>query len=144
MPTTAYGFKNVVATLDGTQVSGFWDGDDVIMVNQREDVGTLHIGAGGEGLWSQSLDFSVEITLKLQHTSATHQLLTQKWKQQREANLTPFSFVLEDTGNNEGGSAEECYVMKAPDNQKGKAATVREWVIVSAKWNPEEPTGGGN
>ena len=142
MPTTSYSIKNVVATLDGTQVSGLWDGDDVIMVTQREDVGTMNIGAAGDPLFSQSVDFSVEITLKLQHTSATHILLVQKWKQQREGNLDPFPFVLEDSSDNEGGSAEECYVMKAPDNQKGKIATVREWVLVSGKWDPEEPTGG--
>lgn len=142
MPTTSYSIKNVVATLDGTQVSGLWDGDDVIMVTQREDVGTMNIGAAGDPLFSQSVDFSVEIKLKLQHTSATHILLVQKWKQQREGNLDPFPFVLEDSSDNEGGSAEECYVMKAPDNQKGKIATVREWVLVSGKWDPEEPTGG--
>ena len=127
---------------NGNQLTGYWDGDDVVKVTQRDDVGTLHIGADGEGLFSQHLDYSVEIMIKLQPTSPMHGQLIQQWKQQREGNLNPAPFTLEDTQNNDGGSAEECYIAKAPDEQKGKVATVREWTLVAAKWDPTDPAAG--
>ena len=136
MPATdTFGMQNVSVVLDGLQVTGFFDGDDVVMVEQNTDVGQLAIGADGFGVYSLSADHSVKITLKLQHTSATHKQLQEKWKGYRGGSAKGFPFSIKDLTSNEGGSTDECFIMTAPYDQKGMNATVREWVLVSTEWN---------
>lgn len=141
--TTAYSMINVSATIDRRDVQGLWDGDDAIVVTPGADIGTGLIGADGSGIFSISADRSAQISVKLQHTSPTHELLHKKWKQQRArgANASSFSFVLKDKVSGEGGTADKCYIMSAPETQTGKAATVREWVLWTADWQPEVPNG---
>lgn len=137
--TSAYTMINVAATLDGVAVKGLFDGDDAIVVSQGSDVGEMMVGADGSSIFSQTADRSATITIKLQHTSPTHRRLIQKWKQQRAGRLVAFPFDLTDTGSGEGGTADKCFVQKAPDDSKGKNATVREWVIVTGDWTPHVP-----
>lgn len=137
--TTAYSMLNVTATLDGRTVLGLFDGDNALQVSQGVDVGTMLVGADGSSLFSQTADRSAQITLRLQHTSPTHRQLVQKWKAQRAGRLVGFPFDFIDSMSNEGGSADKCYVMRAPDDSKGNNATVREWVIVTGDWTPSVP-----
>ncbi len=144
MPTsTAYSQVNVTVAVDQRQVIGLWDGDDAIVVTRGADLGTMMIGADGSGLFSISADKSAQISIKVQHTSPTHRLLIEKEKQQyaRGAAFPGFPFSLKDTVSGEGGTADKCYIMQAPADSKGKAAAVREWVLITADWNPEVPNG---
>ena len=141
--TSAYSMINVSATLDRRDVKGLWDGDDTIVVTQGSDVGEGLVGADGSSIFSISADQSAEISIKLQHTSPTHRFLSQKLKQTRNrgANVNAFSFSVKDRVSGEGGTADKCYIRKAPDDSKGKMATVREWLIWTGDWNPEIPNG---
>jgi len=140
--TSAYSFLNVTATLDGRNVIGFFDGDNAIEVTRGADVGSLLVGADGSSIFSQSADRSAQITLRLQHTSPTHRQLMEKEKAQRAGRLVGFPFDFIDSLSKEGGSADKCFILQAPVDQKGTNATVREWVIVTGDWNPSIPTGG--
>ena len=137
--TSAYSMMNVAATLDGLAVLGRWDGDDAITVEQGADVGTGLVGADGSSIFSQSADQSARITIRVQHTSATHRQLVQKWKQQRAGRLLafPFSFIDKDSG--EGGTADKCFIQQAPADSKGKNAVVRAWVIWTGDYEPNVP-----
>ena len=137
--TSAFSMLNVAATLDGRRVIGLFDGDNAVQVTQGADVGTLMVGADGSSLFSQTADRSAQITIRLQHTSPTHRQLIEKWRAQRAGRLVGFPFDVIDSGSNEGGSADKCYIMRAPDDTKGNNATVREWVIVTGDWNPTVP-----
>lgn len=141
--TSAYSYINVAATLDRRDIKALWDGDDAIVVTQGADAGTGLIGADGSGIFSISADRSATISIKLQHTSPTHRLLHQRWKQQRArgANASSFSFVIKDKTSGEGGTADHCYIQSAPEDSKGKSATVREWVLWTSEWSPEVPNG---
>lgn len=135
-----YSALSVSAVLDGVGVKGFWDGDDVVQVEQGADVGTMMIGAAGSGLFSQSADQSARITLRLQHTSPTHAQLTRRWLLQRQNNgKQGFPFMVNDRDSNEGGAADRCFIQAAPTDAKGKVAAVREWVLVTASWQPLVP-----
>lgn len=133
---SAYSMINVSATLDGLAVRGFWDGDDAVTVERGADIGTGLVGADGSSIFSQSADKSARITLRLQHTSATHRQLLQKEKLQRAGQMRsfPFSFIDRDSG--EGGTADQCFIMQAPADSKGKNATVRAWVIWTGQYEP--------
>jgi hypothetical protein len=100
------------------------------------NVGTMLVGADGSSLFSQTADRSAQISVKLQHTSATHRQLLQKWKQQRAGRLIGFPFDIIEKDSGEGGTADKCFVMQAPADSKGKNAVVREWVLVTGDWTP--------
>jgi hypothetical protein len=137
--STAYSMLNVIATVDGQAVVGAWDGDDAIVVTPGADKGSGLIGADGSGLFSVSADKSAMISIKVMHTSPTHRLLLQKMKRQqaRGGNAAAFPFSFMDTVSGEGGVADKCYIQSAPADQKGKAATVREWTLWTAEYAPE-------
>lgn len=139
--STAYGFKNVAATVDGQPIIGVWDGDDAIVIAPGTDRGTGLVGADGSGIFSITSNRSATITLRLQPTSPTHRLLMQKLKRQEALASTRAAFpvVVMDNGNGEGGSADRCFIQTAPSDQKGVNAVVREWVLWTADWNPEIP-----
>ncbi len=141
--SSAYSFVNVSATVDGQQVQAPWDGDDALVVTPGADKGVGLVGADGSGIFSISADNSATISIKVMHTSPTHRLLMQKAKRQKAlgANAASFPFTFMDTVSGEGGSADRCYVMTAPADSKGKAATVREWILWAVDYNPEIPNG---
>lgn len=130
--TTAYSYLDVTATVNQKAVLGMWEGDDAISISENEDIGTGIIGADGSGLFSQYAGKGANISLKLQHTSPTHRYLLQLLQQQREGGLDGISFTLADRRSGEGGSADKCYIRTAPNTDKGKAATVREWTLWTA------------
>lgn len=135
---TTYSFKNVQATIDGKPVRGFWEGDDAVIVAQNSDTATAVVGVGGDATVSVSADDAVQITLKLQPNSPTNAVLNAKHMQMRNGRAVPFPVSIRDTGNGEGGSAPNAVIMKAPSQQFGNAASVREWVIFANPWNRNE------
>lgn len=142
MKSSTYSAKNVTAMVDGQRVLGLWDGDDAIATKPLSDIGRMLIGADGSSIFSQSANDGAQITLRLQHTSATHRLLHQKWARQRTAGirLSGFSFSVKDVDSGEGGAADDCYIMTGPTDQKGNAAVVREWVLVTGLYIPNIPS----
>ena len=139
--TSSYSANNVSATLDGQRIIGLWEGDDALEVKKMSDVGGLTVGADGTGIFSQSASNAAEVTLRLQHTSATHRLLHQKWARQRAPGIrvSGFSFSFHDNDSGEGGAADECFIKSAPVDKKGEKASVREWVLVTAMYLPSIP-----
>ena len=139
--TSAYGFKNVAATIDGQTVTGFWDGDDAINITHGSDKGTGLVGADGSSIFSVAANSSATITLRLQPTSPTHRLLMQKLKRQKAlaSVAAAFPVVVIDNGNGEGGSADRCFIQTAPTDQKGVNAATRDWVLWTGEWDGTVP-----
>ncbi|NTS31265.1 DUF3277 family protein [Phyllobacterium sp. BT25] len=139
--SSAYSMKNVSATLDGQRVVGLWDGDDPIVIAPLADVGTMLVGADGSSIFSQTANNGATITIRLQHTSPTHRNLMQKLQRQRAdgVRVIGFPFVVIDVDSNEGGSTDQCFIMTAPNDEKGVNASAREWVLVTGDWKPEIP-----
>jgi hypothetical protein len=130
---------NVTATLDGRRVVGFADGDEAVKVATAGDIGQMLVGADGTYLFSGTADRSAVITLRLKPNSPTHRQLVQKWLAQRAGRLVGFPFDVIDAGGGEGGSGIDCFITKAPDDNKGVNATPREWVLASGDWTPRVP-----
>jgi len=126
---SSYSMLAVSASVDGLAVRGLFDGDDAITVEHGADIGAGLVGADGSAMFSQSADNSARITIRVFHSSPTHRQLTQKMLQQKAGQLIPFPFSVIDKGSGEGGSADQCFVMQAPADSKGKNATVRAWVL---------------
>lgn len=139
--SSAYSMKNVQATLDGQKVIGFWDGDDAVSIAPLADIGTMLVGADGSSIFSQSANNGATITLRLQHTSPTHRLLSQKLAMQRTPGIRVAGFPLScmDIDSGEGGATDQCFIQTAPTDEKGVNAAQREWVLVTGDWKPEIP-----
>lgn len=138
--SSTYSMLNVVATLDGQRIIGFWDGDDAITVTPGADIGTGLVGADGSSIFSQSANKSASISLKLQPTSAAHRLLSQKLALQRAGGkIVGFPFDVLELQSGEGGTAEQCFIQGAPEDSKGVNATVRDWTLWTGDWEPAIP-----
>jgi hypothetical protein len=128
--------------VDGQKVRGFWDGDDAFAVEPIEDIGTMLVGADGDALFSQHAGEAVRITLRIQHTSATHAQLMEKLIEQRtstKAQLDGFPVSVFDMSSNEGGATGKAFILTAPGTVEGKAAGPREWVLISGAWDYDMP-----
>lgn len=133
--TTAYSAANLVVTIDGRPVEGFWEGDDAVTVERSSDNATPMVGVDGSATVSISTDDSVSITLRLQPNSPANRVLQSKYMQNRAGRSAPFPISIRDTGSGEGGSAAYCVVTERPSIELGANATVREWVIFANPWN---------
>ncbi|QQM29294.1 DUF3277 family protein [Martelella lutilitoris] len=133
--SSAYGMVNVSSTIDGQQVTGLWDGDDAISIAPMTDKGTMLVGADGSSIFSVSANGGATITIRLQHKSPTHRLLTQKLARQKALGgaFSGFPATVFDTSSGEGGSADRCFIQSAPTKNNGTNATVREWVLVTGE-----------
>ena len=142
--TYAYSFLNVKATIDGQSVIGFWEGDDAVVVEPTEDVGTGVVGADGAAVFSQRAGNPHTITFRLMPQSPAHKLLHEKWALQRTPGMRTSSFAvtINDVDANEGGTALQCFIMTAPSDEKGVATSAREWVVWTGNYNPNIPNGG--
>lgn len=139
--SSVYSAKNVSATVDGQNVSGLWDGDDAISIEPLAEIGTMLVGADGSSIFSQSANEGATITIRVQHTSPTHRLLHQRWARQKAkgVRLTGFPVTVIDVDSGEGGATDQAFIQNAPTDQKGVAASVREWVLVTGSWSPTVP-----
>ncbi|MCD1645248.1 phage structural protein [Aurantimonas coralicida] len=137
---SSYGWKAVTAVLDGQNCSGFWEGDDAVVVSERDDVGTEIVGVDGSFIFSQNISNSKTITVRLMHTSPTHRLLIQKMKrQQAQAGGKGFPFSVQDRTSGEGGATTAAFIKMAPDDQKGRNASTRVWTLVCGDWETNDP-----
>lgn len=134
--SSAYSFKNVVASLAGQRVVGFWEGDNAVEIAPVEDVGSLMMGADGESLFSVFAGSPHTITLRVQHTSPAHELLLRKLAELKAdtPRMEGFPFSARDIRSNDGGSTEQAFVQGEPTEGFGKAASMREWTLVCGNW----------
>lgn len=138
MELTTYSYRNVAVSLDKRPVIGVWEGDDCVTIARRTDLSTMLVGADGKPIVSYSADESAEITLRLQHTSTTHQRLLDFVREQRVSRRPRiFPFAVRDTQSQEGGAAEECIILQSPTMQHGINASMREWRLAAGMfiWN---------
>lgn len=132
--THTYSFARVAATIAGTRVRGFFEGDNCIEIAPNSDAATALVGADGEATVSYSTDTGVVITLRLKPTSDMNQILQAFLDAARAGFSTGFPVDIRDTGNGEGGNAAEAHVMAARTVTLGRNVTVREWRLFANGW----------
>lgn len=133
--TYVYSFRNVVVTIDGIKVNGFWEGDDAVTLAPNSDNATYVAGADGSGTVSYSADDAVRVTLRLKPESPANRYLETLFRDARQGDFgagVPIS--VRNVGNGEGGSAANAHVMIAPERAFGASQTVREWTLIANPW----------
>jgi len=127
-----YSFLNTVLLINGVEITGFADGDDVIDMKRRTDSASDKIGADGNMMVSLSADFSGEVVIKLQQTSSSNKYLTKLLNLQegRGVRFKPIQILFQDTYRNDVGSGSQGYIKKPADLMRGQNGQTIEWSFV--------------
>jgi hypothetical protein len=128
----AYSFQNTVVIVNGVEITGWADGDDVIEIKRRVDSASDKVGAGGNMMVSISADKSGEITFKLQQTSSSNKYLNGLLQLQEAAGaqFTPVTVLFQDTYRQDMATGTVGYVKKPADLGRGAQGNTQEWTIV--------------
>lgn len=127
-----YSFQNTVMLVNGVEVTGWSDGDDVIKINRRVDSASDKVGAGGSMMVSISSDKSGEFTFKLQQTSSSNKFLAGLVALQEGGAKTfvPVTCLFQDTYRQDLATGTVGYLKKPADLSRGDKAGDQEWTIV--------------
>jgi hypothetical protein len=127
-----YSFKNTIFLVNGVEITGFSEDDDVINMERRSDSASDMMGADGHMMVSLSADFSGEIKIKLQQTSASNKYLNALHIAQEASGIlfVPVQILFQDTYRNDVGSGSIGYIMKPSALTRGAKAQTIEWGFV--------------
>lgn len=128
----AYSFQNTVVVVNGVEITGWADGDDVIGIKRRVDSASDKVGTGGDMMVSISADKSGEITFKLQQVSSSNKYLNGLLQLQEAAGarFTPVTVLFQDTYRQDMATGTLGYLKKPADLQRGAQGSTQEWTIV--------------
>jgi hypothetical protein len=127
-----YSFQNTVMLVNGVEITGWADGDDVISISRRTDSASDKVGADGRMMVSISADRSGEITFKLQMTSSSNRYLSSLIALQEAgaAKFVPVTVMFQDTFRQDLATGTIGYLKKPADLTRGSQAGNTEWTCV--------------
>lgn len=130
-----YSFNNTVMLVNGVEITGWDEGDDVIQIKRLSDSASHKIGAGGEMMVSLSADKSGAFTFKLQQTSSSNKYLNSLLALQEGGAKTfvPINTLFQDTYRNDLATGTVGYLRKAPDLSRGAKAGTHEWEVITER-----------
>lgn len=127
-----YSFKDTIMVVNGLEITGWDEGDDVIDISRREDSISDKVGAGGEMMASVSADRSGSIKIKLQQTSSSNKFLMALCAVQEAAgsDFVPVACMFQDTYRNDLAAGTQGYIKKPADMKRGQKGNSQEWEII--------------
>jgi len=125
-----YSFLDTVFLINGVDLSGWDEGDDVIDMQRLGDSAAHVIGAMGEMTVSLSADRSGELTFRLQQGSASNVYLSGLIAAQENGAFVPIFAQFKDTRGNDLASGTQGYITKPAGMKRGVNAQSQEWKVV--------------
>lgn len=128
-----YSFQDTIMLVNGVEITGWAEGDDVIDIQRRNDSISDQVGASGEMMISVSADKSGEITIKLQQTSSSNKYLMGLMALQESAiasTFVPCALSFLDTYRQDLGAGVLGYIKKPSGLTRGTAGNTQEWQFV--------------
>lgn len=127
-----YSFLNTVVLINGVEITGAAEGDDVIEISRRSDAASDQIGAGGNMMVSLSADKSGIVKFKLQNTSASNTFLSKMSALQDGGSETfvPVNIKFQDTYRQDTADGTVGYIKKHADIKRGAKAGSQEWEVI--------------
>ncbi len=125
-----YSFLNTILLVNGIEMDGFDEGDDVIGVARLNDSASHSIGADGEMTVALSADRSGEITFRLMQSSSSNLVLSGLINAQENGAFVPVFTQFLDTKGNDLASGTQGYIKRQSDMSRGTNPNSQEWVIV--------------
>jgi hypothetical protein len=127
-----YSFQNTIVLVDGVEITGWADGDDVISIKRRVDSISDKVGAGGSMMVSISSDKSGEFTFKLQQGSSSNAYLSSKASTEEMGAefFQPVRVTFQDVFRQDLASGSVGYIKRPSDITRGATAQTQEWTLV--------------
>lgn len=125
-----YSFLSTILLVNGFEISGFDEGDDVIQLARLNDSAAHKIGTDGEMTVSVSADRSGEVTFRLMQGSTDNALLSGLVSTQENGLFVPVFVQFKDVRGNDLGSGTQGYIPRPADIVRGTNANAQEWRIV--------------
>ena len=127
----AFSFANTILLINGVEITGWAEGDDVIKIERSNDSASHKIGAGGEMMVSLSTDKSGKVTFKLQQTSSSNVFLSKLCNLQDGGveTFVPVNVKFQDTYRQDTAEGTVGYITKDAPIQRGAQAGETEWSV---------------
>jgi len=126
----AFNFNNVIMLVQGEEITGWPEGDDVIICERSEDSGSHSIGVDGSMTLNLSNDRSGTIKFKLKQNSKSNALMTTLITTQENGVFVPVFIQIKNTEGGELISGTQGYVLRPATMQFGGALGENEWTVV--------------
>jgi len=125
----AFNFNNVIMLVQGSEVTGWPEGDDVIVCERSEDSAQHSIGVAGEMTVNLTNDRSGTIKFKLKQNSKSNALLTGLISTQENGLFVPVFVQIKNTEGGELISGTQGYVLRPATMNFGQNLGESEWTI---------------
>lgn len=136
-----YDPKKVVVTFKGFVLSGYADGTFISIVPAGDNF-TKVVGADGEVSRSKSNDDTAEVSLTLQQTSLSNDVLSAEMNADKLANTGVGPLIVKDLAGLTVFFASEAWIRTPPDQAYSKEIEDREWIFDTG--NTEIAIGGSS
>lgn len=132
MSTKTYGWQTNHVLVNGIEITGFADGDDVLTLKRLTDAASHKIGVNGDMFISLSADKSGEITMKLMQTGKGNKYLNGLANAQGggPGTFIPVELLWQDTYRQDRGVGTHGYIKKPAEITRGGQQNTQEWTIV--------------
>ena len=125
-----YSFLNTILLVNGVEIGGFDEGDDVITLERLADSASHVVGVDGEMSVSFSADRSGGIGFRLMQTSDSNEYLSGLISSQENGAFIPIAVQFKDTKGGDLGSGTQGYIPRPATMVRGNSAQPQEWQIV--------------
>ena len=124
-----YSFLDTLLLVNGVEINGFDEGDDVINLDRLNDSAAHKIGTDGEMTVSISADRSGTCTFRLMQSSDSNTYLSGLITAQENGAFIPIFLQFKDTRGLDIGSGTQGYINRPATMTRGTNANSQEWII---------------
>jgi hypothetical protein len=128
-----YSFDKSILLINGVQITGYDEGDDVITIRRLNDNSAHIISADGVMTVSFSPDRSGEIIFRVNQASDINATLSSLVTTQESNVIVPIAIQFTDLNGADLMSATEGYIPRPADVIRGLNTQAQEWRIVVEK-----------
>ena len=125
-----YTFADITLLIQGSEITGYDDGDDVITLDRLNDSASHTMGVDGEMTVSLSTDLSGTVVFRLLSTSDSNGFLSSLVSSQENGAFIPVFIQMKDNRNNDLGSGTQGYMRRPAAMTRGRNVQPQEWTIV--------------
>jgi hypothetical protein len=124
----------IILTQESTGISHILSGfseDSIISIERNSDTFELYTGADDTNTRIYKANTSATLTVPLQQTSNSNDVLTQLYVNDKNTRDSSglFSITVKDNSGRSNFFAEEAYIAVVPNSAFGNSMQLREWVI---------------
>lgn len=125
----SYSFSNVNAIFGIVELTGFGEGDDVVVIEYESDQYADMAGAKGDVVRSQTNDNRCTITIKLLQNSISNKELTTIFNADRELGTGVQPMFIEDKETGEKYIINNSWISKFPVVTRGQGVNTMDWIF---------------